>query len=185
MKSYLDEPFTIQANKQVDAEIALPLEGVDMGGGEQIEGVRLGSITDVDEDGRILVDYPGSRKGPLVARLTNSANPDALRKSGIGREVLLVFENGDPDLPIIIDMMHLLLDEVSESSSIVVEGEKPEDVLIDGKRIIFDAKEEIVLRCGKASITLTKAGKVLIKGAYLLSRSSGVNKIKGGSIQLN
>jgi hypothetical protein len=42
-----------------------------------------------------------------------------------------------------------------------------------------------VLRCGKASITLTSAGKVLIRGTYVLSRSSGVNKIKGGSIQLN
>jgi hypothetical protein len=51
--------------------------------------------------------------------------------------------------------------------------------------MIVSAKEELVLRCGKASITLTKAGKVMIKGSYLLSRSSGVNRIKGGSVQLN
>jgi hypothetical protein len=57
--------------------------------------------------------------------------------------------------------------------------------MIDGKRVTFDAREEIVLRCGKASITLTKAGKVLIRGAYLLNRSSGVNRIKGGSVQIN
>ena len=43
----------------------------------------------------------------------------------------------------------------------------------------------MVLRCGKASITLTKAGKVLIEGSYVLSRSTGVNRIKGGSVQLN
>ena len=30
-----------------------------------------------------------------------------------------------------------------------------------------------------------RAGKVLIRGAYLLSRSSGVNRIKGGSVQIN
>ena len=42
-----------------------------------------------------------------------------------------------------------------------------------------------MLRCGKASITLTREGKVLIKGAYLSSRSSGVNRIKGGSVQIN
>jgi hypothetical protein len=41
------------------------------------------------------------------------------------------------------------------------------------------------LRCGKSSITLTRAGKVLIEGEYISSRSSGVNRIKGGSIQLN
>jgi hypothetical protein len=56
---------------------------------------------------------------------------------------------------------------------------------VDGHRVVLDAEQEIVLRCGKASITLTRAGKVLIRGAYLLSRSSGVNRIKGGSVQIN
>ncbi len=51
--------------------------------------------------------------------------------------------------------------------------------------MIVNAKEQLVLRCGKASITLTRAGKILIKGSYVLSRSSGVNRIKGGSVQLN
>jgi len=57
-----------------------------------------------------------------------------------------------------------------------------DEVRVDGERVVFDAKKEIVLRCGKASITLTRAGKVLIRGAYLLNRSSGVNRIKGGSV---
>ena len=56
---------------------------------------------------------------------------------------------------------------------------------MDGERLIFRANEEIVLRCGKASITLTKAGKIILRGAYVLSRSSGVNRIKGGSVQIN
>jgi hypothetical protein len=42
-----------------------------------------------------------------------------------------------------------------------------------------------VLRCGKASITLTKAGKVLVQGTYVSHRSSGVIRIKGGAVQLN
>jgi hypothetical protein len=42
-----------------------------------------------------------------------------------------------------------------------------------------------VLRCGEASITLTKAGKILIRGTYVLSRSSGVNMVKGATIHLN
>ena len=56
---------------------------------------------------------------------------------------------------------------------------------LGGERLEFTAGREIVFRCGDASITLTKAGKVLIQGAYLLSRSSGVNRIKGGSVQIN
>jgi len=46
-------------------------------------------------------------------------------------------------------------------------------------------KDQLVLRCGRASITLTAAGKVLIEGAYVSSRSTGVNRIKGGSVQIN
>ena len=62
---------------------------------------------------------------------------------------------------------------------------KPVEVKLDGQQLVLSAEQEIVLRCGEASITLTRAGKVLIRGAYLLSRSSGVNRIKGGSVQIN
>ena len=51
--------------------------------------------------------------------------------------------------------------------------------------MLITAKDRLVLRCGKASITLTRAGKVLIEGAYVLSRSTGVNRVKGGTVQLN
>ena len=56
---------------------------------------------------------------------------------------------------------------------------------VDGERVEIEGKREITLRCGKASITLTAAGKIILRGAYILSRSTGVNKIKGGSVQLN
>ena len=46
---------------------------------------------------------------------------------------------------------------------------------VDGRRVEITAEEEIVLRCGESSITLTRAGKIILRGAYLLSRSSGVN----------
>jgi hypothetical protein len=152
----------------------------------RIEGVRVGRIVGTDGNGQFLVDFPDNRHGEVGARLTSSVNVHTLRQSDpVGREVLLAFENNDPELPIILDTMHSLLDEIVENREQVIEGGKPEDVLIDGKRITFDAQEEIVLRCGKSNITLTKAGKVLIRGAYLLSRSSGVNRIKGGSVQIN
>ena len=153
---------------------------------KQIEGVRVGKIITVDEGGQAVVDFPGNSQGPILARFTNSTKLEILRQAAsAGKEVLLVFENNDPKLPIIVDTLYSLVDEITESSTIALETEKLKDVMIDGKRVTFDAKEEIVLRCGKASITLTKAGKVLIRGAYLLNRSSGVNRIKGGSVQIN
>jgi hypothetical protein len=50
---------------------------------------------------------------------------------------------------------------------------------------VIEAEREIILKCGEASITLTRAGKVIIRGNYILSRSTGYNKIKGAAIDIN
>jgi hypothetical protein len=97
----------------------------------------------------------------------------------IGREVALLFEGGDPRRPILIGPIQHPAKQSKETTDELSTAE------IDGERIVLAAKNEIVLKCGKASITLTRAGKVLIRGAYLLNRSSGVNRIKGGSVQIN
>ena len=49
----------------------------------------------------------------------------------------------------------------------------------------LSAEDQLTLRCGKASITLAKSGKITLRGTYLLSRSSGVNKIHGTAIHLD
>lgn len=165
-------------------------------GSPQVEGVRVGRVLRIDDSGQPLVDFSGNRQGSLAARFTGSLDLALLREAAAsGKEILLAFENNDPTRPVIIDTLFSLLDEVDlpaptkeETAEEGVELEPEEeltDVTVDGKRVTFHAEEEIVLRCGRASITLTKAGKVLIRGSYLLNRSSGVNRIKGGSVQIN
>lgn len=61
----------------------------------------------------------------------------------------------------------------------------PVEALVDGKRVVIDAQDEIVLRCGKASITLRRNGRIVIRGTYVETRAEGVNRIKGGSVQIN
>jgi Domain of unknown function (DUF6484) len=97
----------------------------------------------------------------------------------IGREVLVQFIGGDARRPVVTGVL-----AGDPGSSVEI---APEQVAVDadGKRMLVTAQEQLVLRCGKASITLTKAGKVLIEGSYVLSRSTGPNRIKGGSVQLN
>jgi len=150
-----------------------------------IDGVRMGKIVEVDATGQVLVDYPENTQRCLSARLTTSAREKLRQGSPVGREVLLGFENNDPGRPVIIDTIYSLLDDIAEQSNPELETQQPEEVTVDRKRLVIDAADEIVLRCGEASITLTSAGKVLIKGNYLLSRSSGANRIKGGSVQIN
>ena len=102
-----------------------------------------------------------------------------LRGAHIGMRVAVMFEGGDANRPIVMGVIRGQAAWPLESKPAQVE------VDADGQRMVVVAKEQLVLRCGKASITLTKAGKVLIEGSYLLSRSSGANRIKGGSVQLN
>ena len=139
-------------------------------------GTIIGEVKGVVGPGLALVDFAGNPQSePLPARV---ACPVAL--VDVGREAALVFENGDPRRPIILG---LLQPAVPAAAGETVP--QPVSVTVDGEQVTLTAKSEIVLRCGKASITLTRAGKVLIRGAYLLSRSSGVNRIKGGSVQIN
>lgn len=151
-----------------------------------IEGCKVGRVVEVSEDGQVRVDFPGNLHGPLTARLTGSVKAADLRQAeDSGSELLLTFVNGDPEQPIIVDTLHARAELPVVQEPLALQTEELQDVTIDGRRITFDAREEVVLRCGKASITLTKAGKILIRGAYLLTRSSGVNRIKGGSVQIN
>lgn len=51
--------------------------------------------------------------------------------------------------------------------------------------IHLDAEQEISLSCGGSRITISATGRVETLGRSVVSRSEGVNKIQGASIQLN
>ena len=139
-------------------------------------GAVIAVLIGFQDEGRTpLVMFPGQDGDVAVgARSTQD-----LHGAHIGQQVVLVFEGADPRRPIIVGLMQRA-DSLPPSPS-------PNHVEVDadGERLIVSAKEQLVLRCGGASITLTRAGKVLIEGAYVSSSSSGVNRVKGGSIQLN
>jgi len=61
------------------------------------------------------------------------------------------------------------------------------EVAIDDRRdeLIITANKQLTLRCGESSITLTAAGKIIIRGKYIVSRASGLQRIKGGAVQIN
>ncbi|AZC31739.1 DUF6484 domain-containing protein [Pseudomonas chlororaphis] len=136
----------------------------------RLDGVVIGILLDVPQAGAPVVAFPGCPSETGIAARTTTE----LSRDDIGAQVALMFEAGDPSLPLVIGRIQRL-----------PETTVPAIAHLDGERLEFTAEREIVLRCGKASITLTRAGKVIIQGAYLSSRSSGVNRIKGGSVQIN
>jgi Domain of unknown function (DUF6484) len=128
----------------------------------------VGLLWAFDEQGSPLVAFSGVSEGkPLLAR---SVVP--LDNSAVGCQVVLLFEQGDHEKPLIMGVLR-------------PPRQTPITTTIDGEKMVFTAQKEIVLRCGEASITLTRSGKVLIHGAYVLTKSAGMNRIKGAAVQIN
>jgi hypothetical protein len=141
----------------------------------RIEGVRIGTLVGFADGGATpLVTYADQ---PAPAAQSARTTLD-LHAAHIGRSAVLMFEDGDPGRPIIVGCLR-----VDATGLPDVRGHV--EVEADRRRLIVTAKDQIVLRCGKASITLTKEGKVVIQGAYLSNQSSGVLRLKGGSVQIN
>ena len=147
----------------------------------ETKGVFVGKLVSVDKTGDILVDYQDNPfSGPLPARSTvKISNMDE------NKDTLLMFEKHDPRLPIIIGIVQDQPFVTHPSKEITLEKTRIKDVVVDGKRIVFDAKKEIILRCGKGSVTIQANGKIVIKGTDLISRSKGMNKIKGTAVRIN
>ncbi|WNZ64187.1 DUF6484 domain-containing protein [Myxococcus sp. MxC21-1] len=159
---------------------------------ERIWGSRLGWLTGVDDNGRFLVDFGGNTEGPLPAKRTINLTSEAVRAAVATRQfAVLLFEDGDPRLPLVIGLEQghsstPLLDVMLDTVGIEPEPvPAPTEARVDGQRVEIEGKDEIVLRCGQASITMRSNGKVVIRGVYVETQSSGVNRIKGGSVQVN
>lgn len=141
-----------------------------------LSGVVVGELVAMIDDGRTpLIVYPGQLGSAAIA----ARSVVDLHGAHVGKPVVLVFEGGDGAKPIVLGVLRALEAWPLEQRPAQVE------VDADGERLMVTARDELVLRCGKASITLTKAGKVLIDGSYVSSRSSGVSRIKGGSVHIN
>ncbi len=151
--------------------------------------VVIGRLMGFEEDGTPLVSHPDNGDCEPLAAMSTAV----LDANAIGRPVALLFADGDPNRPLIIGLVrkpqavpHQDADPVTlDAAPDDEDPAEPLDAVIDGDRIQLTAAREIVLKCGKASIHLTRAGKILIRGAFLLSRSSGANRIKGASVQIN
>lgn len=135
----------------------------------ELPGTVIGRLVGSSSTGEPLVDFPGNPTvTPMPARAAT-----AWAIADIGSDVALVFEGGRATSPIILGVIR------SAMSGHAVE------LSADGQKLLLTAGREIELRCGKASIILTSAGKVLIRGEYVLSRSAGVNRVKGAAVEIN
>jgi hypothetical protein len=137
------------------------------GVGSTVQRVMTAVFVGCDAGGRFLVQLPG-RAEPVPA-----LSVVALTHDEAGEPVLLTLDVGGLGTPAILGRLR-------ERSSPAVKLDRA-----DGERLVLSAEREIELRCGDASIVLTRAGKVLIRGNYVVSRSRGANRIKGAYVDIN
>ena len=145
----------------------------------------------------VVVDFPGNVAGPLRARSTVRLDDATLARAvAIRQPAALVFENGDPRLPIVLGLLqeapsplHDLLTVESPrpvpAAAALPVAAPPLQANVDGKRVIITADQEITLTCGDASLTLRRDGKILLRGAYVETYARGLNRIKGAQVKIN
>ena len=146
--------------------------------------VSVQTLAALGADGRVELDGPGaSQTARTVVRLTPAM---------VGRQVLVIQEAGGPIVTGVIqdgsDASADAADAVAPADPAAAQAladAPPFELEVDGERVVVDARRQLVLRCGQASITLTREGKILLRGTYISSRASGVHRISGGSVELN
>jgi hypothetical protein len=148
---------------------------------------HLATIVGLQSDGTPLVDPDG--RAIVPARLAVRATRERLEAAIAGRhQAVLLFEGGDRSRPLIVGFVESV-DPVPPPAAPET-GETADrtpfvEVDADGRRLTLTAHDEIVLQCGKASITLRRNGRVIVRGTYVETHSEGTNRIRGGQVQIN
>jgi hypothetical protein len=138
--------------------------------------VCLGLVTAWDDQGPT-VDYPGNGRGPTRAGLTTAGPRLRAVPAAIGREAVLLIDPLGGGAPVLLGLLQR--PGAGEAERDAVEAR------VDGRRVEIEGRDEIVLKCGEASITLRRNGRVVIRGAQVETRAAGLNRIRGGSVAIN
>jgi hypothetical protein len=162
--------------------------------------MKVGRLVAGSVPGRLMVELDGNTHGPLAARTVMALDQRALDEAiAVRRTAVLLFENGDPRLPIVVGLVAaepgasllgaLLAPAATPAppapAATAAAPAVPVEAHVDGKRVVIEGEQEVVLKCGEASITLRRDGKLILRGAYVETHAKGVNRIKGGSVKIN
>jgi hypothetical protein len=156
---------------------------------QKIHGVVVGTVVGANLAGAVLVEFTGAPGAPVVARVATHDPEFAAAARLLGRKVVLVFEGGAPSRPLILGLIRDAPAESLAEKPAAIDadsiGAPGQPLTVNGRRLLLEGQQEIVLRCGQGSITLRADGSIVVKGTRLLSRASEVNKIRGASVQIN
>jgi hypothetical protein len=109
---------------------------------------RTGRVVAIDPDGRLLVDFEGNGAGPLPARLLASVEWKSLAEAiGEQREVLVLFDGGDPLRPIVAGILASSIPQAAVAEAALFG--LPEFAEVDGQRVLIEGKTRSSCAAGK------------------------------------
>lgn len=147
--------------------------------------IRMGTIVNVTDDGRPMVRFDGGPGEPVIARVATADPGPTDGEPAAKIAVLLVLENGNPALPVIVGFVRDRLAARAPDARVEIAGDRGRSFELNGKALVFEGQEEIVLRCGQGSLTIRANGQIIVKGTRLVSKASETNKIRGASVLIN
>lgn len=143
-----------------------------------LASMRTGILVRIDPSRQVWVQLEATEAGAAYCLLSTATLP--LGPNDLGSSVVLW------EAP---DTLGIVMGRETPASNALASAEPARatelEALIDGQRVVLEAAEEIVLRCGDASIILKRNGRIVLKGAYVETCARGTNRIKGGSVKIN
>lgn len=155
-----------------DPDLSL-LTAADLAQGAMLTAPTVGTLLSAANGEPPRVGFAGAPDEGVAAR-----SCVALQSADLGKQVVLLFEGHNASRPLVMGVLR-------DPSEDVVPAVQPIIVASGQQELRLSAQRQIVLECGEASLTLTQAGKVLINGSYVLSQSTGTNRLRGGSVEIN
>lgn len=140
-----------------------------------------GHLQGVDAEGRILFVPEDGSRSPLPVTIGVSLSDAALVKAArSGARALVLRASGAADRWVLVA---LLRERVSASARDAEPGKL--ELTVDGETVRIEADQQLELRCGRSKLLLRRDGRVVLSGSYVISKSTGPNKLKGATIALN
>jgi hypothetical protein len=133
----------------------------------QVPGVTIGIVSAVDSTGSPIVRFQNEE---IAAAVVWMPTPPQWADC-IGGRVVLSLLDGDERQPIVLGLL--------DPPQLRVDADGTPEVLH------VESTRALVIECGEAKIVLREDGRIEIRGTHIISRSSGPNKLKGGSVHIN
>lgn len=151
----------------------------------RVAEIELARIVSVDAHGDAMLRLERTPQHGVVRALSTGR----LDAGCIGRLAAVAFIGGDPARPLILGMLR---PEAVEAASIatVPAGAALTNASLAGDaapaaRTVVEARESLVFRCGEASLTLQRDGRLVLRGKDIVSYATATHRIRGAIVELN